>query len=69
MQQELHDAVWALDADDAVRAIVVTGAGSAFCAGIDLTEASFGAEFQAEHDRELGLTPDTVWESGRVLDA
>jgi len=63
MQQELHDAIWSLDADEAVRAIVVTGAGKAFCAGIDLVEGGFGADFQAEHDAALGVTSDTVWES------
>ncbi len=63
MQQELHDAIWSLDADEEVRAIVVTGAGKAFCSGIDLTEGGFGSDFQAEHDEELGVTSDTVWES------
>ena len=63
MQQELHDAVWSLDADDAVRAIVITGAGKAFCSGIDMVEGGFGTDFQEEHDRELGVTSDSVWES------
>jgi enoyl-CoA hydratase/carnithine racemase len=36
MGRELHEAFAALDADDAVRAIVVTGAGRAFCAGADM---------------------------------
>jgi len=37
MQRELIDACDRADADDAVRAIVVTGAGRAFCAGADLS--------------------------------
>jgi enoyl-CoA hydratase/carnithine racemase len=43
MQSELIAAVDAADADDDVRAIIVTGAGRAFCAGADLAggEATF----------------------------
>jgi enoyl-CoA hydratase/carnithine racemase len=36
MRQEIADAVHALAADAAVRVIVVTGAGRAFCAGADI---------------------------------
>lgn len=37
MQEELKDAFHRADDDDAVRAIVVTGAGRGFCAGADLS--------------------------------
>ncbi len=37
MRDELIDAFDRADADDAVRAIIVTGAGRAFCAGADLS--------------------------------
>ena len=37
MMQELIDAFGVADADDSVRAVIVTGAGRAFCAGADLS--------------------------------
>ena len=37
MRDELIDAFGRADADDAVRAVIVTGAGRAFCAGADLS--------------------------------
>jgi len=37
MQRELIEAFDRADADDAVRASIVTGAGRAFCAGADLS--------------------------------
>jgi len=40
MQQELIDAFDAADKDDAVRAIIVTGAGRGFCAGADLSSGA-----------------------------
>jgi len=41
---ELREACDLVDADDAVRAVIVTGAGRAFCAGADL--AAGGATFE-----------------------
>lgn len=62
MDREFHEAMWALEADDAVRAIVVTGAGRAFCSGIDLAggEDVFGAEAHAAHDAAQGVDSDSV---------
>lgn len=45
MQEELVEAFDRADADDDVRAIVVTGAGRGFCAGADLEQG--GATFDA----------------------
>jgi enoyl-CoA hydratase/carnithine racemase len=40
MRRELCAALDAADADDEVRAIIVTGAGRAFCAGFDLSDGA-----------------------------
>ena len=47
MAKELLQAFDAADADDGVRAVIVTGSGRAFCAGADLS--SGGQTFDAEH--------------------
>ena len=62
MTGELCDAMWALEADDTVRAIVLTGAGSAFCAGIDMSEGAgtFDAAAHDEHNEELGVTDEGI---------
>ena len=58
MQAEMIDALDRADADDEVRAIIVTGAGRGYCAGADL--GSGGNTFNADDrpDRESGLHRD-----------
>jgi enoyl-CoA hydratase/carnithine racemase len=56
MGRELHEAFAACDADDGVRAIIVTGAGRGFCAGADLDSVSF------EQPRDVPPgSPDRPW--------
>src|SRR5438552_7469208 len=64
MMHELLDAFDRADADDTVRAVIVTGAGRAFCAGADLSGG--GATF----DASVGPRPQAIEEhrdgGGRV---
>lgn len=55
MRDELVDALAAAEADDAVRAVVVTGEGRAFCAGADL--GTGGSTFDRGSSAEV--VPDT----------
>lgn len=45
MMAEIIDAFDQIDADDEVRAVIVTGAGRAFCAGADLSTGTSGFMF------------------------
>lgn len=58
MLEELLDACDRADADDSVKAIVVTGAGRAFCAGADLSSGGKTFNSDARNDRESGINPD-----------
>lgn len=57
MQRELDAAFDAVDADDAVRAVVVTGRGRAFCAGADLGLGgdTFNTDAGRAGDADAGL--------------
>src|SRR5271165_5859605 len=57
MASELIEAFDQADADDTVRAIIVTGAGRAFCAGADLSAGGAAFDRAAGRDRP---TPPTL---------
>ena len=58
MRTEMIDACDRADADDDVKAIIVTGAGRAFCAGADLASGGNTFNADARSDRKSGLNPD-----------
>ena len=58
MLHEMVDACDRADADDDIKAIIVTGAGRAFCAGADLSSGGNTFNSDQRKDRESGLTPD-----------
>jgi len=51
MMVEMIDAFDRADADDNVRAIIVTGADRAFCAGADLSQGAKTFDYEARDDR------------------
>jgi enoyl-CoA hydratase/carnithine racemase len=71
MQNELIAAFDAADADDDIRAIIVTGAGRAFCAGADLSAGGATFDRAARPDRKTApLRPDgeVEWSDDAVRD-
>jgi enoyl-CoA hydratase/carnithine racemase len=64
MAHELEQALLECDGDPQVRAIVITGAGRAFCAGADLSGggSAFAGEPKADAGQERGGDfPDRTW--------
>lgn len=70
MQTELIDVLDQCDADDSVRAIIITGAGKAFCAGSDLSarehafDVSQGEGSPIQADGSLDYTKETARDGG-----
>lgn len=59
MMQEMIEAFDRIDADDSVRAVIVTGHGKAFCAGADLTPDDGAPAFASRTARKHG---DGSWD-------
>ncbi len=64
MMREMCAAFDAADADDGVRAVIVTGAGKAFCAGADLAAGAATFDYAARSAKEGAGSP--VREDGSV---
>ncbi len=62
MTAEFDDAIWSLERDDAVRVIVLTGAGKAFSTGIDLATGgdAFGSDAHERHNEEVGASDSQI---------
>ena len=63
---QFNQAITDAGADDAVRAVIITGAGGAFCAGTDLSDLQSTPEDQrggrgAESRPDGGAAPRTAW--------
>ncbi len=68
MMDELIAAFDAVDADDAVRAVIVTGAGRGFCAGADLSAGGQTFDYEARGSVKpgaAGALPDLSDDSAR----
>src|SRR6187455_556922 len=66
MRDELIETFGRADNDDAVRAIIVTGAGRAFCAGADLSAGTATFDYAKREPRDDAGADDHRDGGGRV---
>ncbi|MET9643125.1 crotonase/enoyl-CoA hydratase family protein [Streptomyces syringium] len=59
----LYDGWLAADADDAIRSVVLTGAGGAFCAGMDLKALAGRGRTLDVYRERLDADPDLHWKA------
>ncbi|MBM3131718.1 MAG: enoyl-CoA hydratase [Chloroflexi bacterium] len=60
LRHALADAFKALQADGNIRVVILTGAGRAFCAGMDLKEAAAGAGDQVAFEEEGDIVQEAM---------
>jgi len=71
MMHEMIDAFQTANKDDAIRCVIVTGAGRAFCAGADLSAgaSTFDATQRSDRpERNAGPVDQVNWSDERVRD-
>ena len=61
LSQELPLALDESSVDDAVRVVVITGAGRGFCAGLELTPENISASREGQGDSRHGKLDDLRW--------
>jgi enoyl-CoA hydratase/carnithine racemase len=67
MGAEIADAFAHADTDDDVRAVIVTGAGRAFCAGADVSGGAASFDTSGQHGADVFASPDA--RGGRFVEA
>jgi enoyl-CoA hydratase len=67
LRLELVDAVSEIEADDAISVAILTGAGSVFCAGFDLSEFKQDPSAFAEIVGQGEAPEGSIWTSGQLM--